>query len=118
MKRLLFLIIAVLQLILITGCAVYDAPVVPYSRMSAITYLRAPLTTDFNNTPVGLKKGTASGVIYFREPFLTNLSFAAGDATIEEAAKNGGLKKVYYADYEYLNILGIYAKFTVNAYGE
>ncbi|MHC4789028.1 MAG: TRL domain-containing protein [Planctomycetota bacterium] len=37
---------------------------------------------------------------------------------MEHAARNGGLTKVHYADYEILEILGIFGQFTVRAYGE
>ena len=44
--------------------------------------------------------------------------YAAGDCSIAAAARNGGLKKIYYTDYEYFNVIGIWQKATVIAYGE
>ena len=41
-----------------------------------------------------------------------------GDASIDAAAKAGGIKKISHVDYEVSNILGIYAKHTTIVYGE
>ena len=43
---------------------------------------------------------------------------ATGDASIEAAMKNGGIKKVHHVDYHTRNILGVYAELTVFVYGE
>lgn len=43
---------------------------------------------------------------------------ATGDASIDAAAKAGGIKKISHVDYEVSNILGIYAKHTTIVYGE
>jgi hypothetical protein len=43
---------------------------------------------------------------------------STGDCSIDAAAKDGGLNKVNHLDYDYMNILGIYQKVTVIAYGE
>jgi hypothetical protein len=40
------------------------------------------------------------------------------DASIEAAARQGGLDEVAYADYEMMNVLGVYSEFTVHAYGK
>ena len=44
--------------------------------------------------------------------------YASGDASIDAAAKAGGIKKISHVDYESSNILGIYAKHTTIVYGE
>ena len=108
--RLLFVLLAVL---LATGCVSWRAPVVPPAGL-LFTQYRAPLTPEVSGVPVAKKVGTHSTryVGYFL------YSFAWDDASIDAAAKEGGLSKVYYADYEVLNVLGVYAEFTVRAYGE
>ena len=54
---------------------------------------------------------------YFRDIILTGINVAFDDADIAMIADRAGLKHVAYADYEYFNILGIYASFQVNVYG-
>ena len=41
-----------------------------------------------------------------------------GDASINTAARNGGITKIYYVDYESTSILGLFATYTVLVYGE
>ena len=43
---------------------------------------------------------------------------ALGDASLNAAARDGGISKVHHVDYEYFNILGVYAKSTTVVYGE
>ena len=96
---------------LLGGCAgMYSAPVVPpggwiYSNISA------PIDTDANATAPGAKSGSAS------TESLLGL-FAWGDASTTAAAANGGLSKVNSLDYDFMNVLGIYSKFTTRAHGE
>jgi hypothetical protein len=79
--------------------------------------IRAPLQHDFNETRLGSKTGKAT-VVYVHEPLLTNVSLAWGDASIEAAAEEGAIKAVRHADYELLNVLGLYVRFTTYAYGD
>jgi hypothetical protein len=46
------------------------------------------------------------------------LVFATGDASIEAAANNGGIKRIHHVDHETLNILGVYARYTTIVHGE
>jgi hypothetical protein len=43
---------------------------------------------------------------------------STGDASIEAAAKNGGITKIHHVDYESKNILGIFGKFTTIVHGD
>jgi hypothetical protein len=43
---------------------------------------------------------------------------AGGDASIQEAASNGKIKKIHHVDHAVLSFLGIYAKYTTIVYGE
>ena len=98
------------------GCGLFRAPVIPPQGM-LFSRVTAPLSTDFDETPVCVKWGEASSQ-FFHEPLFTQLDFAWDKALLGEAARNGGLSKIHYADYEHFRVLGIYSKFTVRAYGE
>lgn len=91
-----------------TGCV--KAPFTP--PMGAYTNIQAPLDLDYDATKI---KGTKTG-----ESTATCILglVALGDASTQEAAKNGGLKTINHADYEYKNILGIYQETKVKVYGE
>ena len=43
---------------------------------------------------------------------------AWGDASAEAAAKDGGITIIEHVDYEYMNILFIYQRFTTIAHGK
>jgi hypothetical protein len=43
---------------------------------------------------------------------------ATGDASLERAIQNGGIKTVKYVDYHVDNFLGIYGTYTTTAYGD
>jgi hypothetical protein len=43
---------------------------------------------------------------------------ATGDASIEAAAKAGGISKIHHVDYQAMSILGLYSTFTTVVYGE
>ena len=46
------------------------------------------------------------------------LSFGWGDASVDSAAADGGIKEVQHVDYERKQILGVYSEFTIRAYGK
>ena len=98
------------------GCIAWEAPVQP-PRGGLITIYSAPLSIEGCHIPVGGKEGTAS-TMYFRDILITGLGFAWDDASIEEAARNGGISKIYYADYEITEILGMFGKLTTKVHGE
>ena len=43
---------------------------------------------------------------------------ARGDASIDTAAKNGGIKVIHHVDFSARNILGIAGEYTTTVYGE
>lgn len=102
----------------ITGCVYYQAPVVP-PLGGVYTSLKAPLTPNFQKNPTGSGTAKVSQKFthYFYEPLITHSSFAWDDVAIAKIAREGGIKEVSYADYEILNVLGIYQRFTVHVYG-
>jgi len=81
------------------------------------THFSAPLSVESTTFAAGGREGK-SYTMAIREPYLTGQGVAWSEAAIQEAARQGGLKKVHYADYEILQILSIYCKFTVHVYGE
>ncbi len=67
--------------------------------------------------------GTSTGEVTYtkvgKAEVISVLGFVAiGDGSITTAAKNGGIKKVKYVDYEVENILGVYGKYTTVVYGD
>jgi len=94
----------------------YKTPVSPVRGWVFSEYY-APLSCDFNKTPVCSKSGsTTSNYVCLPWPII--LDFAWENAAIAKAAGNGGVSVVEYADYRYFNVLGIYQEFTVTAYGK
>jgi len=102
-----------LSLLVLTGCV---APKSEFSPAPGIfASYKAPLLLNYDETPVRGRKGTAE-TEYFHDILLTGLDFAWNDCSIKMASNNGHLNKIGSADYEFLNILGIYAKTTVHVY--
>ena len=89
-----------------TGCL--SAPFQP--PPAAVTAYSAPLSTE-GNWKIGSKTGSAEAVCILG-------LVAVGDCSLNTAAANGGLKEVHYADYKYVNILGIYQCVTVSVTGD
>lgn len=97
------------MILTMTGCI--HAPFVPPTGTAYNNY-KAPLDVDFENTDMsGMKKGSAKTVS------LLGL-IAWGDASSQTAARAGGISTIQHADYEYLNVLGIFQKTTVIVYGK
>lgn len=102
MKRLL---VASTLALALSGCAVATAPVngLLYSHVTA---------------PVGLSgsadKPTKVGRSHARS--ILGL-YASGDASIDTAAKNGGISKIHHVDHETQIILGVIADYTTIVYG-
>ncbi len=80
----------------------------------------APLTAISEPVPCeNLKSGSASNSLYvWAWPIMPVLDVSFVDMTFKEAIENGGLSKVYFADYHQDSFLGLVTKFTVTAYGE
>jgi len=89
-------------------CGCVSAPFLPPAGL--VSQTKAPLSTD-GNWKVGMRSGTAS------TQSVLGL-YAWGDCSVTAAARAGGLKRVDYLDYSYDNLIGIWQKVTVTAYGE
>jgi len=103
----------------VSGCALpqYRAPFVPPGGC-LISQVKAPLTANFDKTPAECPKSGSASVSYINPYPCIWLPLAFDSCSIQDAARNGGISKVHYADYEYFNVLLIYERLTVTAYGE
>lgn len=115
MKRTL-LIFAILGVVMALSGCLY-VPVQPPDGL-LYTHYKAPLQTDYEGQDFGTREGKASTQYLLVPLILVNPNFAWGDAAVKRAAESGGITTVKASDYEYLNVLGIYKKFTVVAYGD
>lgn len=107
MKHLGMLFILVFVVSYLTGCIAYSTSPV---TGALYTDVKAPITATGSDA-AALKSGSAAvnsvlGLI------------ATGDASIETAAKRGGITKIHHVDYSSKSWLGIYAVYTVTVYGE
>lgn len=128
-----FLKIFLLLILMVnTGCdlivkPISVCPIVP-PRGYIFHHNRAPLIFPTNNIKdaanysqpdkiAGVK--LPEQIIYIKLPiprtYLLDMAFKRSD--IEFALNQAGIKRILYADYEYLDILGYYRNFTVHAYG-
>ena len=115
-----FFISVTLCAVLLCGCgAYYNTSVVP-PRGVLFSNIKAPLTTDFNDTEVQgtLIKSSKKWTYYVHDILFTGISVAWETADIPEIARKGGITEVAYADYEFLQVLGVFAQFTINVYGK
>ena len=115
MKKVIF--IAVLSMMfLLTGCAL-KGPMPPAGII--FTNVKAPdssstlaMRTGNKEDVESLRSGRANATALFG-------LFAGGDASIEKAMKNGGIKKVHHVDYETtLFFFGLVNSLTTVVYGE
>jgi len=91
--------------VLMSSCAMVKAP------LGAVLYtdVKAPFAVTSNTN--SSKVGTASA--------RSILGIAAiGDASIDAACKNGGIKAIHHVDEQSTNILGLIATYKVIVYGE
>ncbi|MBI5154952.1 hypothetical protein HZA57_06920 [Candidatus Poribacteria bacterium] len=108
LKRLFAAGLGAAAVLTMTGCLM--APVVPPTGM-VYTNFSAPLDYDQEQSPAGTKEGSASthsilGLV------------AWGDSSADAAAKQGGISTITGADYDYMNIIGIYQRYTTVVRGE
>jgi len=131
MKRIALLALGAALALTAAGCqnGVFNiAPQAPIAPPGGIILLkqRAPLALSseapdavpaqgvpFSPT---MKCGTAEAtnlVIYYQA-----LSVAWGDCSIETAARNAGITKIAFADYEIFSVFGLYNQIIVRVFGE
>jgi hypothetical protein len=105
-KILMYLSVILLSSSLMVGCAAYAvSPVLG----GLYTDIKAPITATSNTSYSKMGSASASSILGL---------IAVGDASINTAAKNGGITRIHHVDYKSTSILGIYATYTVYVYGE
>ncbi|MBW2644830.1 MAG: TRL-like family protein [Deltaproteobacteria bacterium] len=63
--------------------------------------------------------GAAKALKVWTSECISVLSLVAiGDASIEAAMKNGGIKKIHHVDWDAKNILGLFGQYKTTVYGE
>ena len=121
MRARFLLHVAWLWLLFFPGCnLVYTTPVRPFVGGFIYTGYSAPLQTNFDKTPATPSKvGKASTkYIFIPLPFVGGIDFAFDKASVEQAAKAGGITKVYYADHSFTSVLCFYGSYETTVYGE
>jgi len=100
-----------------TGAQFIQAPVQPPIGWVYAHY-KAPLETNYTGADFGTKKGSAK-IQYLQVPFWPrNIDVTWAEAAIRDAAEDGGITTVKGADYEFLQVLGMYAELSVHVYGD
>jgi hypothetical protein len=99
------MLLACAAAVALSGCAMTSSPV------SGLIYTDVQYGTSATSNEGSSKVGEASaksilGII------------ATGDASIDAAAKNGGITKIHHVDVKASSVLGIFATYTVVVYGE
>ena len=115
-KKAFFCFVTFAILALVPGCVGCKAPVVP-PRGWLYTNYQAPLEVNFHGSDFGSKTGS-SKTQYLFVPWPIAVDIAWGDAAIRKAASDAHITTVKGADYEFMQIMGLYAEFTVHAYGD
>ena len=75
------------------------------------TDVKGPVMATSNTIEDGYASGSASATSILG-------LIAKGDASVETAARNGGITKIYFVNHSSENILGIFATYTTTVYGE
>lgn len=97
----------VLASVFISGCAMAPAPVSGWAYTNVRGPIAATSKEDWSDKKVG--SATAKSILGL---------IATGDASIQAAAKNGGITKIHHVDHETRSVLGVIAEFTTIVYGE
>ncbi|MFC1497156.1 TRL-like family protein [Verrucomicrobiota bacterium] len=110
--RLVFTALSLLLIVSVCGgCA--GLVMAPFSPPPGLMFsqVKAPLDVDFDKTTLGTKEGKAEATSILG-------LFSFGDCSTQTAAKDGGLTTINHADYEMMNVMGIFSKTTVIVYGD
>jgi len=105
MRKSVMALIACASLWFLTACAT------PFPIGSIYTELKLPVaaTNSFSGKAEKVGSAECTSVLAL---------VTTGDASIETAMKNGGIKKIHHVDWEVQNILGVIGKYKVVVYGE
>ena len=110
-----FIVLVLLMQPLLLGCSSLNSSgLIGY----VFTYTRVPYTEDLNNTPV-IQTKSDGAIIKIQEPFLgTGMYVKFNTNAIGDLAKRYNMKKVYYAELETFDVLGIWQQRTLYLYGD
>jgi hypothetical protein len=79
---------------------------------------RMPYTVDLDETPVSFNAGTGK-IIEVKEPFTGyDITAEFNSNAVGDIARQHGITKVYWADIEMFNLLGVWKEKRLFIYGE
>jgi hypothetical protein len=102
-KRLMSLGAVLVVMSFLVGCATI------YPVGTIFTEVKLP--AEATSADAGTKVGTSQCISVLG-------LIAVGDASIEAAMKNGGIKKIHHVDWDAKNILGVYGQYKTTVYGK
>jgi hypothetical protein len=105
MRKIMIGAAALLAAVCLTGCAS------SYPRGVIITQLKLPVSIGEALVKQNMKVGVAECKSYVGV-------VAMGDASVATAARNGGISKIYFVDWDVENILGLIGTYRCTVYGE
>lgn len=106
-------LICLLSLLLIAGCASYPLVGLVY------TNVKLPLTRNLKPSPAQGSVPSCGRIIEVREPISGFGLFAQVDSNaLGDIAQKNGMNVLYFADQEIFSILGIWTTNKVQLYGE
>ncbi len=108
MRKLVLVCVLGLAAFGITGCSQ------SYSPLSGMLYTDINYPSYYDGVEAagpGPRRGTAQATSILG-------LVATGDASIEAAAKNGGISRIHTADHKTMNLLGLYATYTTIVTGQ
>jgi len=90
----------------LSGCVGVAAPV---SNGLLFTNVDGPVSATMSDNYSKVGEASCSAILGL---------ISTGDASINEAMRNGNIRKIHHVDHNSTSILGIYAQFTTVVYGD
>lgn len=112
MKKLALTLSALTVAALFSGCVANKPMGVFYSDIKT-NYTEDVVYQSSKGVDVSkLKSGTSTAKGYF------GMAAAIGDVTLTTAAKNGGIKNIYYVDWKVKSVLGFVEEYECTVWGD
>jgi len=111
MKKIIMVVLC-LSTLLIVGCVVPVAKSTPLAGGLIYSNMRfSKSVPGVEDAQPGPKRGSASmsGVLW---------AVTTGNSSISQAARNAGISKIKTVEYEYMNVLLVYQRYTTYVTGE
>jgi len=105
----------------LTGCIAVENKMGLHPPVALCSHFRATVGCPRESVPCGAaveKIGRTDGSVMIKEWVYSGISADVVDMALKKAVENGGLKKLYYADYEQTSYFGFVTIFNLVAYGE